>query len=158
MVLLRLALRNARRNVTRSALTAFTVMLGTALVCVFLAWIEGVFGGTLQGSTNAIGHVRVVDPDFAAREQLQPMYENVPDALGTAAMLASKPGVVAAFPKIMTGATVEVDGVIGDVFAPVAGAPAAYFRDQLGAGSSLVAGRLLTGEPGEAVGAARVGR
>jgi ABC-type lipoprotein release transport system permease subunit len=156
MVLLRLAVRNARRNVIRSGLTAFTVMLGTALVCVFLAWMEGVFGGTLQGSSNAIGHVRVVDPEFAAREQLQPMYENVPDAVGVAAMLATKPGVVAAYPKIMTGATVEVDGVIGDVFALVAGAPGDYYRDRLDAQSSLVAGRLLAGGAGEAVIGAKV--
>ncbi|TNE92134.1 MAG: ABC transporter permease [Deltaproteobacteria bacterium] len=151
MLLLRLAVRNARRNVTRSALTAFTVMLGTALVCVFLSWIEGVFGTTLLGSTNAIGHVRVVDPDFAQREQLQPMYENVPDALAFAEKLSSKPGVVAAFPKIMTGATVEVDGTIGDVFAPVAGAPAAYFSDRLDAGKSLVDGTLFTGKGKEFV-------
>lgn len=149
-MLVRLAIRNATRNGVRTVLTAVTVLLGTALLTVALAWMHGVFGSMLDLATAAAGHVRVVDPDWAKREELMPLYENIADVEPVLATVRETPGVVAAYPRITTGVTVTVGEEIGEVFGLAVGAPDAYYSERLDLEASLVAGRMRSAE-GEAV-------
>jgi ABC-type lipoprotein release transport system permease subunit len=147
----RLALRNAARNVTRTTLTALTILLGVALLAVALSWMNGIFGMVLGTSAAQAGHVRVVQPDYAAREQLFPLYDNIPDSSKVVESLAKQPGVVAAYPRILTGVAVSSGGEIGDVFAIATGAPIAWYTDQLRLQDDLSAGAMLSGKDGEMV-------
>jgi ABC-type lipoprotein release transport system permease subunit len=149
-LLLRLAARNTARNLRRSLLTAATVLLGTGLITVALAWIDGIFGQMLRGATDAGGHLRVVDADFAAREELAPMYENIPKVDGPLQALQAHPGVTA-YPRVMTGAVMTVGEELGDDFGLVMGAPDAWYRDRLHLPDQLLAGAWLSGAADEVV-------
>ena len=72
LLVFQLAARNALRNKRRSALTATTVLLGTALLTVALAWINGVMGSFLSLGVQAVGEVRVINQEYVKREQLSP--------------------------------------------------------------------------------------
>jgi putative ABC transport system permease protein len=142
MLVLRLAFRNAARNLVRTALTAGIVLFGTALLTVALAWMNGIFGQLLGSSAASAGHVRIVTPGYVAREQLLPLYEHVPDAEATVKSLGEVPGVVAAYPRILMGVTITASEEIGEVFGLVSGAPVAWYRDRLDLDEELVEGRL----------------
>jgi putative ABC transport system permease protein len=148
---IRLALRNALRNRRRTALTTATVLIACAMLTVALSWVEGMFGGMTRSYAASSGHLRIVDADFARREVLQPLEENVPDADKLAAALAALPGVVDVQPRIVTGAVITADEEIGDDFTMVVGATDAYFRKHLDAPSKVVAGTWLTGGKKEVV-------
>ncbi len=145
ITLLRLALRNAQRNVTRSLLTALTVSLGTMVLTVALAWIGGVFGEVLGTAADGAGHARVVDPEFAERESMMPLYEHVTGVTARVEALRAVPGVVDVVPRIVTGVTVSVGDEIGDVFALLFGAPTAYFRDRMGLEKAVIEGTFFPG-------------
>ena len=147
----RLALRNALRNRRRTLLTASTVLVGTALITVALTWVEGIFGGMIRLYTASSGHIRVVDADFARREELQPLYENIPDIGPPLEALRRIPGVVDVQPRITTGAAITATEEIGDHFTVVVGATPEYYRAHLKGPDKIVAGRWLTGAPKEAV-------
>lgn len=151
MLWARLALRNAARNLRRSLLTGTTVLLGTALVTLAMAWIEGIFGGMAADYTASSGHLRLVSAAFAQREALQPLYENIADAAPVLEALRRTPGVVAAEPRITTGATLTKGEEIGEDFAAVVGAADSYYRNCLRGPEKLTAGRWLSGRPQEAV-------
>jgi putative ABC transport system permease protein len=150
-LIVRLALRNASRNLTRTALTALTVLFGTGLLTLALSWMEGVFGQLLGTSAAQAGHVRLVDPDYLAREQLFPLYEHLPDAGPLAQRFAAKPGVVAAYPRILTGVTITASEEIGENFALATGAPLAWYTEQLHLDADVATGRWFTGAEGEIV-------
>jgi putative ABC transport system permease protein len=147
----KLALRNATRKPVRTTLTAGMVVAGTALLVIAVSWMDGIFDDMLDAGTNAMGHVRVLDPDFEEREELRPMYENLPDADVLTKAVAAVPGVVAAYPVISTGVTVTVGEEIGDVFGLLMGAPNGFFEDRMKLGDSLKVGRLLGDAPDELV-------
>lgn len=151
MLILRLAFRNARRNVHRTLLTAGTVVLGTALLTVALAWIDGVFGSMTDTMTELGGHVRVVTPGYAEREQLLPLTEHVPDAAALVAAAQRVEGVRGVYPRVTTGVTLTKGEQIGDHFAPVTGAPLAWYAEQLHLADDIVAGTTFTGAEGELV-------
>lgn len=151
MLILRLAFRNATRNITRTALTAMTVLFGTAILTLALSWMNGIFGMILGSSAAQVGHVRVVDPDYVAREQLFPLYDNIPDATALAAKIAERPGVVAAYPRVLTGVALTASEEIGENFALVTGAPVAWYTEQLGLQEHVTSGALLSGKDGEVV-------
>ena len=94
----RLALRNTLRRRARSLLTTGMVVLGVALLLVALTWIRGASGGLLASAAALGGHVRVVDPDYAVREELLPLYEKLPTIAPLVAQLQQQPGVVAVEP------------------------------------------------------------
>ncbi len=142
-ILLLLAFRNATRKPARTVLTAGMVVAGTAMLVLSLSWLNGIFSAMLESATDAVGHLRVVDPDYAAREQLMPLYENVEDAEPILAALRAHPAVEAAYPKVQTGVTVSVGEQIGDVFGLAVGAPREYFLERLDADANLVEGRWL---------------
>ena len=148
---IRLALRNATRNRRRTMLTAATVLLACAMLTVALSWLEGVFGGITRAHTATSGHARIVDADFAAREVLQPLEENIPAADALAEALRALPGVVDAQPRIVTGAVITATEEIGDEFTQVVGATDAYYRRHLEGPARIVAGAWLTGADKEVV-------
>ena len=154
-MLLRLAARNTRRHRVRTALTAGMVVAGVGLLVVGLAWVQGIFGQALAQATAASGHVRLVTREYAAREELLPLYANLPDVSVLVPLLRSRPGVVSVEPRIATGVTVTVGEELGDVFALAVGASDAWFRARLDAPGHLVQGRWMTG-PGELVMGTRV--
>ncbi|MBW2257581.1 MAG: ABC transporter permease, partial [Deltaproteobacteria bacterium] len=151
MLMLRLALRNARRNLRRTVLTATTVVFGTAMIILAMSWVSGIFGELTGLYAAMTGHIRVVDTDFAAREELQPLYENIEDVEPMLAALRDVPGVVAAEPRIVTGVVMSAGEEIGDDFGILVGASERYYREYLKGPELLVAGTWLTGDPGEVV-------
>ena len=141
--LVRLAGRNATRKPLRTALTAGMVVLGTGLLVVSLSWLNGIFGGMIDQAIGASGHVRIVTPEFQAREKLMPLYENIPEVGPLLEAVTAHPDVVAAYPRIMAGATVTVGEEIGEVFGLVQGAPAEYFTKWVQLEETLVQGRFF---------------
>ena len=93
-MLLKLAARNTRRHRVRTALTAGMVVAGVGLLVVGLAWVQGIFGQALEQATAASGHARLVTREYAAREELQPLYANLPDVSALVPLLRARPGVV----------------------------------------------------------------
>ncbi|MCK6526924.1 ABC transporter permease [Myxococcota bacterium] len=139
--LVRLAARNATRKPTRTLLTAGMVVAGTSLLVVALAWVEGIFSQMLEQGTDASGHVRVVAPEFAAREALMPLYENIPDTGPLVEQARGAPGVLGIYPRITAGVTLTVGDEIGDVFGLAVGAPREWFTERMDADASLAEGR-----------------
>ena len=151
MWVFRLAIRNALRNVRRSLLTATTVMLGVALLVAALAWIQGVLGSMIGDTTDAIGHVRIVDPEYAEREALMPLYANLADVEPILEAVRAVPEVTAAYPVIQAGVTVTVDEEIGDVFGLAVGARPEFFAKHMDGRDSLQEGGSWFSEAGDEV-------
>lgn len=148
-LLLRLAARNARRRQVRSILTASMVAFGVALLVVALAWLDGIFGTLEADAAGFAGHVRVVNPAFAKREQLMPLHENIPDVVPLLSLVRRQPGVVEAYAKIATGVTVTAGEEIGDIFGLAVGADPAYFDKYLQVKDKIIEGGWFTGAKGE---------
>lgn len=153
-LLVRLALRNAVRSPTRTGLTALTLVLGTALLTVAMAWLDGVFGDSLAKAAEPVGHVRVADPDWARREALFPLASNLPETDGLVERIAAVPGVVAVYPRIVQPVTLTVDRpdgeALGEVLGLAIGASDAWMRERLALEAALTTGRLAEGD-GEVV-------
>lgn len=148
---LRLAARNSLRRKVRTGLTAGMVVAGVSLLLLLLTWVNGATQGMLGGATAAGGHVRVVDPDYSAREELAPLEENIPEVAPLVEALREQPGVVAVEPRITAGVSVTVGDEAGEVFARAVGARASYFRERLAAHDKLIAGAWLGGAQDEIV-------
>jgi len=150
-MLIRLALRNARRNVRRTLLTMATVLIGTSLVVLATAWLDGIFGGMMSAIAETSGHIRLVDSDYLEREELAPLYENVADADKAIAAARSVDGVVAAYPRILTGALMAKGEDLGEDFGLVVGASPEWYAERLKGPDHLIAGAWLTGKKDEVV-------
>ncbi len=146
-----LADRNALRNIRRTLLTSATVVLSVALLTLAFSWIEGVFGDVFETSTASIGHVRVVDADYAERERLMPLYEHIADADAVVSKVAAVPGVVDAYPVIMTGVAVSGSAELGDAFGLAVGAPIGYIEERLKVDTFISDGSFFTGAADEVV-------
>jgi putative ABC transport system permease protein len=153
---LKLAARNTLRRKSRTALTVGMVVFGVALLLLSVTWVHGAMGNALATATAVGGHVRLVQPEFAAREELSPLEAHVSPVGPLVETLRQQPGVVAVFPRIATGVTVTVGEEIGEVFAQVIGAEEAYFREQLGAKARLASGSWFSGAPDEMIVGAKV--
>ncbi len=130
--LLSMAWRNTLRNSRRTALTAATVLSGTALLTVGLSWVNGIQNTFFGEASRVVGHVRVVTDGWMARERLMPLYENIPRSEALVRAVAAAPGVIAVYPRIMMGVTASKDGEeIGEVFGMAVGAPLTYYADVL---------------------------
>lgn len=145
-LILRLAARNATRNLRRTALTAATVVIGTMMLTITLTWLDGVFGSLEINVARAAGHVRVVQPEYRDREDLMPLYASLQD-VDTLVAAARAP----AYPRILAPVVLTAGEEIGDVFGLVMGAPLAWFTDRLNVDEHLVLGRALSGDAGEVV-------
>jgi len=156
MLWISLAIRNARRNLRRTLLTAATVVFGVAMMVLGMAWIEGIFGQMISLYTAQSGHVRVLDGDYAQREELQPLYENIEDAAAVEDAITEVDGVTYVAPRIVVGAVITADEEIGEDFTMVVGAPQDYFTGTFAGPDHLVDGQWLTGEAGEVVLGAKI--
>lgn len=145
-LLLSLALRNALRNRRRSLLTALTVTFGIALLLLGMAWIEGVLGGALRNAAEIAGHVRVVKPGFAQKEQLMPLFENVAESDPVVAVARAVPGVQGAYARLSLPVTLSVGDEIGEKFTLLQAADDAWFTDRMRLGERLVEGHMLQGD------------
>lgn len=159
MLILQLAARNALRNKRRSALTAATVLLGTALLTVALSWINGVFGSFIASAVQAVGEVRVVNTAYLKREQLAPLYLNIPDTTAIVERSRGIPGVKGAYPRIQTGVAASAGGEeIGETFGLLVGAPTAYFSEVLGLRERVTQGAFFSDDDTTAQGQALLGQ
>ncbi len=155
-ILIRLAARNISRHRARTGLTAGMIVAGVALLMIGLSWVGGIFGEILKNASAQGGHVRVVNPDYAAREELMPLWANLPEISNLEKLLAAQPGVVEVEPKLSAGVTVSAGEEIGEVFALAVGARERYFRERLKAKDHLVQGGWFTGTSDEMVLGAKV--
>jgi ABC-type lipoprotein release transport system permease subunit len=146
MLILGLATRNATRNVVRSLITASMIVGGTGLLTLVLCWINGVFGDLTQIGAASIDQVRLVDAEFAKREDLFPLYENIPEVSAVVAQVKGVPGVLGAYPRIVAGVTLTRGEEIGDVFGLAVGAEPAWYTEQLEMEDHIVDGRMLAGD------------
>ena len=153
-MLLRMALRNALRNARRSLLTVLMITLGVALLTVAMAWIDGVLGAALDTAAQNFGPVRLANADYARREQVLPLEANLPVVDPLVKVVASAPGVRAAYPRITMPVTVAAGGELGERFALVQGAPLSYFEDALGLRQRLDAGSWFAGNEDALIGRA----
>jgi putative ABC transport system permease protein len=157
LTIIQLAFRNVLRNARRSMLTAATVMLGCALLTIGLSWVQGIHGNFISASVQANGHVRMVTEGFAARERLQPLYENIPDTNALIEKLSENPAVVTVQPRIQIGVAASVEGnELGSVFAMLVGAPVDYFDTVLGFPERVTAGSFFS--PDDSADQALIGR
>jgi len=140
-----LALRNALRSPARTGLTALTIVLGTALLTLSTSWLTGVFEETLASAAEPVGHVRIAQPDYARREALLPLYENIEDTAPVLALLRDQPGVQGAYPRITAPITLSIDQDLGEVRGLAIGAPIAWYRERLALHEDLAQGRLPEG-------------
>lgn len=146
-LLLSLALRNLGRNRRRTLLTVLMVGAGTALLTMALSMVNGLIFTALQRAAAQAGHVRVVDPDYARREQLFPLAENMPVTAPIVAALEGRPHVLRVVPHIAMGVSAaRADQEIGEKFVLLHGAPAAYYQDVLRLQDYLAAGAMPAGE------------
>lgn len=146
-LLVALAVRNLGRNRRRTALTVLMVLAGTALLTMALSMVNGLFFTAIARAAAQAGHVRVVDPDYARREQLFPLAENLPDTAALVESLKSRPGVVAVSPHIAMGVVAaRGDRELGEDFALLHGAPASFYADVLHLGDYLVTGAMPAGD------------
>ncbi|MCP4804289.1 MAG: ABC transporter permease [Proteobacteria bacterium] len=146
---LNLALRNVFRNTRRSLLTAATVFFGTAVLTIGLSWITGVLGGVIDNIAANAGEIRVVTPEFEAREQLMPLHLNIVDSAPVVEAIEAEG--MRAWPLIRTGATATVGEEIGEVFCQVVGAPTDWMVTALELDTKLADGRFIEAELGETV-------
>jgi len=146
-LLLSLAWRNLGRNRRRTALTVLTVTAGTALLTLALSMVNGLIFQALARAASAAGHVRVVHPEYARREQLFPLAENLPETAALVAAAEGLPGVVAVTPHIAMGVVAaRADRELGESFVLLHGAPASFYADVLHLGDYLVVGALPAAE------------
>lgn len=143
--LLRMALRNAARNTRRSALTALTILLGTTLLIIGLSWLDGLLGGLVDNIAATAGEVRVLKPEYEAREELFPIYENIAEVAPV--VKAVEDAGFAAHALIRVGVTISVGEEIGEHFGLLLGAERAYYEDVMDLDAQLVEGAFFT--PGE---------
>ena len=150
-MLFHLAMRNIARNVRRTALTASTVLIGTALFVVAVAWNNGIFHGMLAELAAVDGDLQIVAQEWAAKEILQPTYANIPDAKALTDAVAKVPGIDQVEPRIAVGVIVTANDEIGDHFARVVGASPGYFERRFRGPDKIIQGQWLTGGPDEVV-------
>jgi putative ABC transport system permease protein len=153
MLIFSLAGRNATRNVTRTILTAGMVVLGTALLTVALSWQQGIFGQMLGNAANQSGEVRVVQKAYVEREDLMPLYENIPNVAATATEIAKVPGVKEVYPRVVVGVTGALGDTIGEVFGMAVGIDSTWIEHRVGISAGALEGRVYANDDEMVVGA-----
>ena len=141
--LFRLAYRNALRNGRRTALTAGTVVIGTAFTVVTLSLLGGIFDSMFGDWADAFGPVRVVTTEFAEKESIQPLHFNIPDSAPLLEKVRAIEGVALAAPMIRTGVLVAVGEELGEDPALMVGSTPAYYETYVLPNADLVAGSWL---------------
>jgi len=144
--LIQMAWRNVLRHRRRSLLTTTAVTLGIGLLTLALSFFGGVMSGFMEAGADMAGHVRVVHPEYQRREQLFPLYENIPESAPVTQAVAAAPGVTGAYARITMPVAASTGEEIGEAFGQLQGAEDAYFQDVLDLPGKLVAGEMFAGE------------
>lgn len=106
--LLRLALRNVRRNRSRSALTVGAIFFGVAMTIVLSGFGNGM--GVLMANDVVmakVGAIQVHRKGYADLRDNQPLKLDMPEHGGVDETLRALPGVVAVAPRIVFGGLVN---------------------------------------------------
>lgn len=141
--LLRLAVRNALRNGRRTALTAGTVVIGTAFTVVTLSLLGGIMNSMFDDWADAFGAIRVVTTDYAERESIQPLHFNLPETDPVLETVRAVPGVELAVPMIRTGVLVAVGEELGEDPAIMVGSTQDYYDAHVLHESEILGGTWL---------------
>lgn len=147
-----LAIRNMLRQRRRSMLTALAITFGTGLLTIGIAWQNGVLQGMLEKAAAMAGHVRIVTEDYARKEQLFPISENIADTAPIVEAVSKVPGVTGVYPRLQLPATLTVGEEIGEVFGMVTGAPIPFYTDVLDLDGSLSVGRMMADDKEAVIG------
>ncbi len=152
--LVRMAMRNLRRNRRRSLLAMVSVALA-AMLCLFLQGLLGAFSTSLVKNVtkNETGHVRITTKDFSQRADLLPVDAMVPDARAVESKIMSDPQVAKRISlmteRISFGVLLENKGFNKTAVA-LAGDPATEERLLYFQRSILPGGRYIDG-PGQTI-------
>lgn len=141
LFVVRMAARNLRRNTRRSLLTALAVLLGTALLTLGLAWVNGILSGILDQAAAAAGEVRVTRADYLARESMYPLLANISPVDPLVERIEQMNPGVRAYPLIRMPMTADIDGELGDTVTVLVGAAEGYYTDVLRMNERVIAGQ-----------------
>ena len=93
--MIRLAVRNIRRNRKRSLLSMIAIFIGSLIVVISEAWIGGVVNAYINGSARLqTGHIRVMHKNYRKRERFLPVDELIPDIEQLKKRLRTIPGII----------------------------------------------------------------
>jgi putative ABC transport system permease protein len=158
LILLRVALRNVRRQVRRSVLTASAMVLGIGLLMLVRAWEAGAHVMFVESAARlGNGHITVEHREYAASQDLEHRIAAQHVALAFAAVHAAAPRdeLVAILPRVTVGGLVQsasssIPARIGGVD-PAREAPVSIVAEKIVAGRFLEAGDRLEAVIGEGV-------
>jgi putative ABC transport system permease protein len=158
LILLRVALRNVRRQVRRSVLTASAMVLGIGLLMLVRAWEAGAHVVFVESAARlGNGHITVEHREYAASQDLEHRIAAQHVALAFAAVHAAAPRdeLVAILPRVTVGGLVQsasssIPARIGGVD-PAREAPVSIVAEKIVAGRFLEAGDRLEAVIGEGV-------
>jgi putative ABC transport system permease protein len=141
--LMKLAFRNTMRNGRRTLLTAATVTIGTAFVVITLSFLNGLFGGMINNYTALNGSIRVVTAEYAEREQLAPLHENIEQVEALLATVRAAHGIADAAPMIRTGVIISIGEEIGEDGTLLTGSSQQWYEQHLLPNATLIEGAWL---------------
>jgi putative ABC transport system permease protein len=108
--LLRLAWRNALRNIRRTVLTCTAVIVSVTAIVFMLAYITGILTNIQDSyARHVTGHARITRQGYLERERFSPLYLNVPEISALVPALRAHPDVVTVLPRIRSAALASTD-------------------------------------------------
>ncbi len=111
MKILKLAVRNAGRNLRRSVLSGSAVGFSALVITLFFSFYEGIRMDLTENIKNYMsGEVRAQHRDFEKNSIFHPLGLAVPEAGRLASLLQGAPGVRAVSPRIGFGTGIYRDG------------------------------------------------
>lgn len=111
-MILRLALRNAHRDLRRSLLTGGMIACCVGLMLVGITWVDGAMDMIVRNLLEEHGHVRVVHEDYLRKERMVTLRATVADAPALAATLRTLPEVSSCSERIKFGAMIDLGGTV----------------------------------------------
>ncbi len=85
-----MAFRNIFRNVRRSLLTLFIIILAITMLVISSSYIGGMFNNILDESIKFSGHVRITGQDYEMSEKKMTLSSGIPDYLLVKTVLQNK--------------------------------------------------------------------
>ncbi len=107
MELLKIGIRNVRRNFRRTVLNVVALAVGTAMMIVLLGWVRGYFTSFYNGIIRFdTGHLQVLHEGYLEEQRRMPLDLRLDDYRAVAQQLRSVEGVEAVAPRIRFSAQV----------------------------------------------------
>lgn len=111
MKILKLAVRNAGRNLRRSLLSGTAVGFSALVITLFFSFYEGVRQDLAENIKNHMsGEVRIQHRDFDKNSLFHPLGLSIPDTERLAVLAESDPRVLSLSPRIRFGTGIYRDG------------------------------------------------